>query len=200
MKITYYGHSCFLLESAGYRAVLDPFKDVEGRQTIALTADAVYCSHEHFDHNYREGVLLRNEDIPCPFHVTEISSFHDEVKGAKRGPNIIRIFEAEGLRIAHFGDMGCQLDPDQLALLRNLDLALIPVGGTYTIGPEEAKALIEAIQPVTTIPMHYRNGSAGFANIASLDSFTALFPTVSHQPQSLNLSAKPEGIVILEDQ
>ena len=33
---------------------------------------------------------------------------------------------------------------------------MVPVGGYYTIGPEEAKALIDDLQPKVVIPMHYR--------------------------------------------
>ena len=47
MKLTWLGHSCFLLESGGFRALLDPYKSVQGLADIAMEADAVYCSHGH---------------------------------------------------------------------------------------------------------------------------------------------------------
>jgi L-ascorbate metabolism protein UlaG (beta-lactamase superfamily) len=65
-------------------------------------------------------------------------TWHDEVKGAKRGPNTIHILEAEGIRIAHLGDLGCELEEDQIQKLKGLDLCLIPVGGHFTIDGKQA--------------------------------------------------------------
>lgn len=60
MKLTWCGHSCFLLESRGGSAVFDPYApgSVPGLVLPTLRADAVICSHEHADHFYPEGVEL----------------------------------------------------------------------------------------------------------------------------------------------
>ena len=58
MKLTYLGHSCFVLESYGFQALLDPYRDIPGLPDIAMTADAVYCSHGHSDHAYADEVTL----------------------------------------------------------------------------------------------------------------------------------------------
>lgn len=198
MKIKYYGHSCFTLESNNYVIAIDPYKDVEGRETININANDVYCSHEHEDHNYREGVkIIKQENNP--FKITEIHSYHDEVKGAKRGNNIIRIFEAENLRIAHFGDIGCKLEEDQIKELYNLDIAVIPIGGTYTINPKEAKELIEIIKPKTTIPMHYRIGNKGYRIIKTLEDFTSLFNEINYEENPLDIDNIKEGIVVINE-
>lgn len=103
-----------------------------------------------------------------------IDTFHDPEGGALRGTNTIHILEAGGLRLAHFGDIGCPLTPQQREALSGLDVALIPVGGFYTIGPEEAKALMREISPKITVPMHYRMGDVGLPAIAELDDFLSL--------------------------
>ena len=41
MTITWLGHSCFLLESGGFRVLLDPFRDVPGLADVEAEADAV---------------------------------------------------------------------------------------------------------------------------------------------------------------
>ncbi|MCL6499485.1 MAG: MBL fold metallo-hydrolase, partial [Firmicutes bacterium] len=52
MKITYFGHACFLLESReGKRILIDPFNDQVGYPVPRVAADLVLVSHEHFDHN-----------------------------------------------------------------------------------------------------------------------------------------------------
>ena len=126
------------------------------------------------DHNAREHVALR-AGRTSPFTLTELATFHDDRRGALRGPNTIRILEACGLRVAHFGDLGCtDLTPEQEAALTGLDAAMIPVGGFFTIGPAEAKALADRLRPRVLIPMHYREGGVGLPMIAELSDFLKL--------------------------
>ena len=107
MKITWIGHSCFKIESAGYAIITDPYEDgyVPGLKPLRESADMVLCSHEHGDHNARNLIKIK-EGQKCPFTVETIDTWHDEVHGKKRGPNTIHILEAEGIRVAHMGDLG----------------------------------------------------------------------------------------------
>ena len=91
-----------------------------------------------------------------PFTITEIHTWHDDARGTKRGSNCIRIFDDGTYRVAHLGDLGCELEPEQIEALKGLDAVMIPVGGFYTIDAKQAKALIDQIEPRVTIPMHYR--------------------------------------------
>lgn len=61
MKLTWLGHSCFIIESQGYRIVLDPYQDgsVPGLAPVRVEADQVLCSHGHGDHCGTECVTLR---------------------------------------------------------------------------------------------------------------------------------------------
>ena len=175
MTITWLGHSCFILESGGFRALLDPYHEVQGLPDVEAEADAVYCSHDHFDHGYTEKVRLTSGK-ENPFAVREIQTFHDDQGGALRGGNVIRTFTAEGLTVAHLGDLGHQLSPAQLAELGRCDAALIPVGGFYTIDAAGAKAAADAIGARVVIPMHYRKGEVGFDVLSALEDFTGLYP------------------------
>ena len=60
MKITWYGHACFALESADGRVVFDPYAPgkVPGWKLPELEAELVLCSHGHTDHSWAEGVTL----------------------------------------------------------------------------------------------------------------------------------------------
>ena len=91
MNITWLGHSCFMLEADGFRALLDPYNEVPGLPAIEAEANAVYCSHDHFDHAYTEKVRLTSGK-ENPFSVTEIQTFHDDKGGTLRGNNVIRKF------------------------------------------------------------------------------------------------------------
>ena len=171
MKITWYAHSCFLVETSEGSAVLDPYApgSVPGLSLPPLEADLVLCSHEHSDHNYRRGVKRSGKE--AKLHIERIESFHDEKQGALRGPNTIHVLEAEGLRVVHLGDLGHMLSDEQIAALGRVDILLIPVGGYFTIGPEQAAALAERLQPGITVPMHYRGAGFGYEVIGPVEDF-----------------------------
>ena len=175
MHITWLGHSCFRVESRGYTAVLDPYADgsVEGLLPVRETADLVLCSHEHGDHNARDLVTLREGKAPV-FRVETISTYHDDQKGAKRGPNTIHILDDGVFRAAHAGDLGCALSGEELEKLKGLDVLMVPVGGYYTIDAAQARALVNAVKPRIVIPMHYRGQGFGFDVLAELEDYTRL--------------------------
>ena len=175
MKLRWLGHSCFVLESLGSKIITDPYRDVRGMKDISAEANAVYCSHGHFDHAYTDKIRLVHPELN-PFAVTEIESFHDNRGGKLRGPNTIRRFESEGLSVVHLGDLGHIPDAAQLTAIGKPDVLLIPVGGTYTIDAAAAKQVAELIDPKVIIPMHYRQGEKGFEELSELPEFTALFP------------------------
>ena len=182
MRIIWNGHSCFTLESAGGTVVVDPYLDgsVPGLAPLRLQADAVYCSHGHRDHGGTEVVALSG-DTP-EMAVETLNTWHDDQQGAQRGPNVIHIFQTEGLRVAHLGDLGCELEPEQLEALKGLDALMIPVGGFYTIDAKQAKALTDLLQPRVTIPMHYRSSTFGYDVIAPLEDYLSLCGDVVRYP------------------
>ncbi len=58
-----------------------------------------------------------------------------------------------GKRIHHAGDTALTMD---MQLLRGkVDIALLPIGDNFTMGPEDAVTAIEFIRPKVVIPMHY---------------------------------------------
>ena len=178
MKLTWLGHACFLLESDGYRVMLDPCQNVPGVENTAGEVDAVYCSHQHFDHYYTEELRVTNR-LLSPVTVQKIASFHDEVQGAKRGKNTIHVLTAEGITVVHLGDLGHLLDAEQVAQIQHCDVLLVPVGGTYTLDVHTAKQVADAVAPRIIIPMHYRKGEMGFEVLQTLDEFTAQYDAQS---------------------
>ncbi len=171
MKLRWYGHSCFLVETAEGSAVLDPYApgSVPGLALPPLTADLVLCSHGHSDHGCREAVTLSGR--PCAIRVETLETFHDEKGGALRGNNTVHILEAEGLRLVHLGDLGHMLSPEQIAALGKVDVLLIPVGGHFTIDQNTAADLAEAIGARITVPMHFRGPGFGYALIGRVEPF-----------------------------
>ena len=175
MKITWHGHSCFTIDTAQGSVTVDPFQDnyVPGLGVIRPVSDAVFCSHGHGDHHGVDAVQLTGKE--CGVGVETVSTFHDEVEGAKRGTNLIHIFSAEEMKVIHLGDLGCELTGEQIAALANPDVLLIPVGGFYTIDAKQARAIIDQLNPRAVIPMHYKGQGFGFDVIASVDDFLSLW-------------------------
>lgn len=190
MKITWLGHSSFLVESKdGTRVVTDPFEagsydGAVGYSPINTHADVVTVSHEHADHNAVETVSGEPEVVRDPeertikgIAIRGISTFHDESKGQERGRNNVYVMEIDGVKIGHLGDLGHVLSAKEVADLGSIDVVLAPVGGYYTIGPEEAKRTAEALGAKIIIPMHYKTDALGFP-IQPVDDFLKLMERV----------------------
>lgn len=210
MKLTWLGHASFLLETAsGTRLLTDPYPQSIYPHRVPACGFAA-LSHEHYDHNHTEDlpgtpVLLRRDEtllagkkIHCgDILLTALSSFHDEVQGQKRGKNAVYIFEADGLKIAHMGDIGHELTPALFEGLQGLDALLLPVGGTYTVTGEQAAAMAKALKPRYIVPMHYALPGCPL-DISDASSFlSAMEGTPATRASALTFK-EPEGIVLLE--
>ena len=62
----------------------------------------------------------------------------------------------DGIKIAHLGDLGHMLSDNQVEILGNIDILMIPIGGIYTIDADTAIDIIQKIRPKIVIPMHYK--------------------------------------------
>lgn len=170
MKLKWYGHACFGMEfSGGPNVVTDPFDESVGYELCRAQADVVTTSHGHFDHNYVSSLTGEPTILNRPGLFTfddlvarGVSSYHDAERGARRGSNIIYIFESDGLRIAHLGDLGHIPDMKQYAYLTDVDVLLIPIGGYYTIDTAAALEIIGEVKPKIAIPMHFKTGVNNF--------------------------------------
>ena len=91
------------------------------------------------------------------------------------------------------------LSPEQLRAVGKLDLAMIPVGGFYTIDAKAAKRLIDVLDVRVVVPMHYRSARFGLDAIATLDGFTALCKEVkTYSGDSLTLTPDmPKQVAVL---
>jgi L-ascorbate metabolism protein UlaG (beta-lactamase superfamily) len=55
----------------------------------------------------------------------------------------------------HAGDTGVFLDMELIGRLHPLDIALLPIGGNFTMGIDDAVEAVKMLAPRTVIPMHY---------------------------------------------
>jgi L-ascorbate metabolism protein UlaG (beta-lactamase superfamily) len=191
LRFRWLGHACFeLVFDNGTVIVTDPFDASVGYPLPEVRALGVTVSHDHFDHNYVEAIQGNPEVIKGPgthlvggIKITGIDSFHDQNEGKDRGDNTIFLFDDGKMRVAHLGDLGHELDQTRLELLGAIDVLLIPVGGFYTTGPQEAANIIEKLNPRVVIPMHFKTEAIDFP-IAPVEEFLAAMGTCGRRVQS----------------
>ena len=89
--------------------------------------------------------------------IRSIASDHDDASGRKRGRNAMFVVEVDGVRILHCGDLGQpKLTRRQLKAIGEIDVALVPVGGVYTVDGGQAGAIVGQLRPRFVIPIHYK--------------------------------------------
>ena len=85
-----------------------------------------------------------------------IAAYHDAARGGQRGKNSVHVVKFEDIIFCHLGDLGHELPQSQVDEIGAADVLFVPVGGIYTIGPEETRKAMELIKPGMTVPMHYK--------------------------------------------
>lgn len=163
MDIFWLGHSCFRIKSKEAVIVMDPCHPDTGYDIGKIRSDIVSVSHSHPGHSYTQAVEgeFRTLTRPGEFElkgifITGSSTFHDANQGKDRGKNTAFIFEIDGLTLCHLGDIGHMPGDDLKESLSEIDILLIPVGGTSTIGSTTAAEIARRFNPRIIIPMHYK--------------------------------------------
>lgn len=200
MILKYYGHSFFtLITEQGGIIAADPYGDFYQYPKRQLKADVCTVSHHHHDHDGLGSFASRPLVIDTPgvhtladgVKAIGLPFVHDHHGGARRGGNILFVFELEGLRIAHCGDLGQVPDEALQKALGRLDVLLVPVGGYYTIGAAEAVETMKLLKPTVTVPMHYRTPYDPEMPIETAEGFLKLTKAEDATPASLlRLTAK----------
>ena len=180
------GHAEFLLElENGMRIVTDPYDASCGYPVTRIAADAVLVSHGHHDHNAVENVTgvihmvntPGRHDLGDGVSVLAVEADHDDAGGTKRGKNLLFVIEAEGLRVMHLGDLGHIPTAEQLAMLGQADVLMIPVGGFYTIDAPTAMEVARLLNARVVLPMHYRTRVNADWPIDGVERFNQLWGT-----------------------
>ncbi len=175
MKIKYLAHASFLIVSDnGTKIITDPYKaggysGAIGYAPINEEADIVLVSHDHDDHNQVSEVLGSPEVVKgagshsvSGVTIKGVNSFHDSSNGKERGSNTIFVFDVDGLKVCHLGDLGHLLTDNQIKEIGQIDILLIPVGGFFTIDHQQATKVVDQLKPKVVIPMHFKTEKLDF--------------------------------------
>lgn len=178
MRITWLGHATFLIETGRHVIYIDPVL-VPDPQFRLPKATILLISHWHPDHCTHESVeklrtdetvILGTADVAREFlgaealqpgtkrtlseitiTATAAKTLHHRGGHQEEGFVIGFVLAAEGKKLYYTSDT--DLLPDMRGLAP--DIVLIPVGGTTTMGPEEAARAVHAMQAKLAIPSHW---------------------------------------------
>ena len=179
MTIQWLGHACFKIRHRDYTVVIDPYNSdytVGYPKLSGIKADKLLISHEHYGHNYRQGVTLSGKgDSECPFEISTLEVNHDSVCGIMRGTCLVHILQADGLKIAHMGDIGTQLNGGEISRLYGADALLVTGGSCTGLPSQEVWRMFEELFPKALIPMHYRDGNRGARRLEHIEALENYF-------------------------
>ncbi len=206
MIFTCIGHAKFLIElENGMHIVTDPYDATCGYPVTPVRADVALVSHGHHDHSAVETLsgsprvidAAGEYDLGEGVSVIAVEAFHDDAEGAKRGKTLLFSLRAEGLNVAHLGDLGHLPTPEQCEKLGKVDVLMIPVGGFYTIDAASAKKTAELLQARVILPMHYKTRVNADWPIAPVESFTELYDVPA---ETLDMLRVAEGDLMCQPQ
>ncbi len=177
MVITWYGQSCFKIQSGNLTVAVDPFSKETGATAPRFKSDIVIVSHGH-SHLQKDSIPENPIVIKGPGEyeaqgvlIHGIQTYHDDAQGKELGLNTAYSIGIEDMNVVHLGDFGeSTVRPEVLEALGTVDILLIPVGGHPTIDAKTAKKIIEQIEPRVVIPMNYKtSGMKG--SLDTVDTF-----------------------------
>ncbi len=163
-----YAYNSYLITSIDNEtAVVDPAQMPKLRK-LALDPVLICSTHNHADHNDDtftdsfdcEKIMSQSGDVTVgSFHVYTIPCAHNGDVILPAGGNEIIVFEVNGLRIAHMGDIGqTTLTDEQLEKLGTIDIAFMQFENSFSsmnLDNLKGFTLIEKVNPKIIIPTHY---------------------------------------------
>lgn len=185
MNLQFLGHACFLLDDGAHKALVDPYLTGNPLAAVSadqVETDMIFVTHGHGDHVGDAVDIARRTgaQVCCPvelahavFEPAGIPVVAGNLGGWSKMPfGRVKLtpaihgsgvpgglacgflFEMGGKKIYHAGDTALTCDMSLLAA-EKVDVALLPIGDFYTMGPEDALRAVEMIRPALTIPMHF---------------------------------------------
>lgn len=183
VKASYLGHSAVLLEGDGKRILIDPF--LNGNPSACCKpedigkVDLVLLTHDHEDHVGDTEYFLKEGATFVGIY--ELATKYGEQGYNNEGMNIGGSIEAQGVKIHmshafhtcytgdcvsfivelegkqihHAGDTGLSMEMQLLKEFFDIDLAFLPIGDRFTMGPKSALKAAEWIGAKKVIPIHY---------------------------------------------
>ena len=168
VRISYVGHSTFLIESPQLVRIATDYNDYVRPPALPDIVTMNHAHTTHYTHSPDPGIkhVLRGwaDDekparIDLQFKDVRVRNVPTNIRswagGTERHGNSIFIFEVANLCIAHLGHLHHTLTQQQLNEIGRVDVVLVPVDGTLTLDLEGMIEVLRALKAPLIIPMHY---------------------------------------------
>jgi len=197
MVITYYGASCFKVQSGETVLVFDPPAKDSKFKSPRFQANVVFVNTNSEDYNGWENITAKVEgkdlfvvDGPGEYEIGDIF-----VKGFNDGVNAVYFVQCEGISLCHTGALETkELNAEAKEAITGVDILFVPVRNEEDI--QSVATLIGQIEPKIIIPMHYEQADLkkflkeeDSGDIKPIDKFTF---------KKKELEGKKAEIVVLE--
>jgi L-ascorbate metabolism protein UlaG (beta-lactamase superfamily) len=171
--VEFFGHNFFQITSSkGTRIITDPVAP-GFYPTPKVAPHAITVGREHPNHNYVElaqgkPVILRGlgnygaewnkiSTTVRDILIYSVPVYQQQFGNALKGAAFV--FDLGTICVAHLGDLSHKLTEEQIKAFGKVDVAMIPIGGTFTMPPDTAQEVLQQLKPKIAIPMHYREST-----------------------------------------
>ncbi|MBI9019365.1 MAG: MBL fold metallo-hydrolase [Phycisphaerae bacterium] len=175
IEIKWIGHASFKISACDKVVYIDPWKVTDS----CHDADYILVSHSHHDHYSADDIekiskdgtsLIGSADVIAKqgnghaikpgkaldlngITVTAVAAYNpDKDFHPMTNEWVGFVIEIDGKKIYYAGDTGVT---SEMKTLIDIDMALVPVGGTYTMNPQEAATAVNTIKPKAALPYHW---------------------------------------------
>jgi len=185
MRVTYLGHAAFKVVIGGRTLLFDPWLTGNPAAPVKVEdveeADYIFVSHDHGDHGLEDAVDISRRTGAPIVAIFEVANKASGMGAKTVDGNIGGPIKIDGLEVVitqavhssasgsptgfvvkagsetlyHAGDTGLFSGMELIGRLYQLKLALLPIGGHYTMGPREAALAASLLKPEYVVPMHY---------------------------------------------
>jgi L-ascorbate metabolism protein UlaG (beta-lactamase superfamily) len=168
VRITYVGHSTFLIESPQLVRVATDYNDYVKPPIVPniVTMNRAHSTHytdrpeptiDHVLRGWSDGERPALHDVQ--FKDVRVRNVPTNIRSwggaTERHGNSIFIFELGNLCIAHLGHLHHTLTQQQLNEIGRVDIVLVPVDGTYTLDLDGMMEVLQSLKAQMMIPMHF---------------------------------------------
>jgi L-ascorbate metabolism protein UlaG (beta-lactamase superfamily) len=210
-RITFVGHASFLIETPQGARIVTDYNGLNGygRHPDIVTMNNAHGTHytddiepgvTHVLRGWAEGGrdLMEHDVTFRDVQVWNVPTNVRDVGGVRRNGNSIFGFRIGDLCIAHLGHLHHRLEKEHLEQLGRIDVLMVPIDGSYTMGVPLMQDVVDKIQPRVVLPMHYwgRHQVERFIGMLA-PAYDAVWPdSRTIEVTKASLPAKPAIIVV----
>ena len=164
MDIAWIGHGAFRLRGRDAAVVMDPCPSSTGFRLNRPRAEIVTVSNAAPEFSWVQGVAGDPLQLNAPgeYEAKQVLVTGVRTPRSKRedsdGYNTAFVITIDNVTVVHLGDLGALLTADEVEILSQADVALVPTGGHGHLDAAAAAQVVSTLEPKLVIPMLYKAG------------------------------------------